>query len=165
MHFDALPWILTHSLVFLTLVWFFRRVVWGPVLQFLDERRESIEKQFKEIENLKAGAEKMQAEYKAQIQHAQAESRELVTKAKADAIKLGEQIKAETQAMLEKSRKDAADRIAQETELAKIQLRQYAAGLAVSVAEKFLTEGLSDEQKRRLSEQTLPEIERAAIKN
>ncbi|MCG3196801.1 MAG: ATP synthase subunit b [bacterium] len=165
MFVDAFPWVMTHSLVFLILVWFFKRNVWGPVLRLLDERREAIQKQFAEVEALKAEAEKTREDYKAQLHQAQAEARDLVQKAKSDATALAEQLRAETQAALEKSRKDASDRIAQETENARTSLRQYAAGLAVMVAEKFLTEGLSAEQRRRITEETLPEIERAATKN
>jgi F-type H+-transporting ATPase subunit b len=138
---------------------------WKPLLALLDERRESVEESFAKAERLKADAEKMQAENKAQLQAAHAEARELVKKAQADAGKLREQLQAETKAQIDKARKEASSRIAQETEAAKIQLRNFVADLAVSATEKFLTEGLSDDQKRKLTDETLPEIERAAARN
>jgi F-type H+-transporting ATPase subunit b len=162
---DKISWLIVHASAFLLLVWLMKKTAWRPILAFLDERRESIARQFQEVENLKAEAQKTQEEYKKQIHQAQAEARDLVTKAKADAVHLAEQMRAEAQAAVEKSRKDAEARIAQETESAKNQLRQYTADLAIAVAEKFLTEGISSEQRRLLAEQTLPEIERAASKN
>ena len=158
-------WLITHATAFLLLVWLMRKTAWGPILRFLDERRESIEKQFREVERLKDEARKTQEEYQTQLREAQAEARELVTKAKTDAQKMAENLRTETQAALEQSRKEASDRIAQETELARIELRRYAAGLAVSVAEKFLTENLSEQQKRDLTEKALPEVERAVSRN
>ncbi len=162
---DKIAWLITHAAAFLLLVWLMRKTAWHPILRFLDERRESIERQFKEVERLKDETRKTQEEYQAQLRAAQAEARELVTKAKADAHTMAENLRAETQAALDKSRKEASDRIAQETELARIELRRYAAGLAVSVAEKFLTENLTDQQRHDLTEKALPEVERAVSRN
>ena len=159
-----IPWG-THVLAFLALVWVVKKFLWGPLLSLLDERRESVEESFAKAEALKADAVKLQVEYKEQLQQAHVEARDLVNKAQADAGKLRETLQAETQAQIEKARKEASDRIAQETETAKNQLRNYVADLAVSAAEKFLSEGLSDDQKRRLTDETLPEIERAASRN
>lgn len=158
-------WLITHATAFLLLVWLMRKTAWRPILRFLDERRESIERQFKEVDRLKEDARKTQEEYQTQLREAQAEARELVTKAKADAQKMAENLRADTQTALDKSRKEASDRIVQETELARIELRRYAASLAVAVAEKFLTENLSGEQKRALTEKALPEVERAVSRN
>jgi F-type H+-transporting ATPase subunit b len=162
---SPIAWIFTHSAAFILLVWIMKKFAWGPILGLLDERRDSVEESFAKAEQLKADAERMQAENKEQLQAAHAEARELVKKAQADAGKLREQLQAETQAQIEKARKEASARIAQETEAAKNQLRNYVADLAVSATEKFLTEGLSDDQKRKLTDETLPEIERAAARN
>ena len=162
---SPLVWIATHLVAFAILWWLVAKYAWRPILALLDERRESVEESFAKAKQLKADAEKMQAEYKDQLQEAHAEARELVKKAQADAAKLRESLQAETQAQIEKARKEASDRIAQETENARSELRQHVANLTVSAAEKFLTEGLSEEQKRRLTDETLPEIEQAASRN
>ncbi|GMV64910.1 MAG: F0F1 ATP synthase subunit B [Candidatus Omnitrophica bacterium] len=159
------PWIATHALGFICLVLLMRKAAWRPILNFLDERRASIEKQFHEVEALKQEAEKTRKDYQEQMRHAQAEARELVVKARADAERLAESLRAENQAALDKSRREASAQIAQEAELARLELRRYAAELAVTVAEKFLSEGLSPEQKRQLTEKTLPEVEQAASRN
>jgi len=114
---------------------------------------------------LKQEAEKTRKDYQEQMRHAQAEARELVVKARADAERLAESLRTENQAALDKSRREASAQIAQEAELARLELRRYAAELAVTVAEKFLSEGLSPEQKRQLTEKTLPEVEQAASRN
>lgn len=165
MNVHPVAWIIVHAIGFICLVLLLKKSAWGAILAFIDERREAIARQYREVDQLKADAEKMHQEYKSQIHQAQAEARELVTKARTDAAKLADQLKAETQAAVEKSRKEASARIAQETETAKLELRRHAANLAVAVAEKFLAEGLTPEQRRRISEETLPEIERAAAKN
>lgn len=162
---NPLFWIATHLVAFLILCWLVARFAWRPLLGLLDERRHTVEESFAKAEQLKGDAERMQGEYKEQLQAAHAEARDLVKKAQADAAKLRDQLQAETQAQIEKARKEASDRISQETEAAKNQLRNYVAGLAVSAAEKFLSEGLSDDQKRKLTNETLPEIERAATRN
>jgi F-type H+-transporting ATPase subunit b len=159
------PWIATHALGFICLVWLMRKTAWRPILNFLDERRETVERQFKEVDCLKADAEKAKQDYQTQLQQAQTEARELVNKARTDAQKLAENLRTETQTALEKSRREATAKIAQETELARLELRRYTADLAVSVAEKFLAEGLSPEQKQTLTQQTLPEIEQAISRN
>jgi F-type H+-transporting ATPase subunit b len=162
---SPVAWVLTHSAAFILLVAIMKKYAWGPILRLLDERRSSVEESFAKAEQLKADAAQMQSEYKEQLQAAHAEARDLVKKAQADAGKLREQLHAETQAQIEKARKEASDRISQETEAAKTQLRNYVANLTVAATEKFLTEGLSEDQKRKLTTETLPEIERAASRN
>jgi len=156
---------LTHVAMFLLLVWILAKLLWRPIMSFLDERTESVANQFQEIDELKVQAEKMQAEYREQLRQAQTEARELVTKAKEDAGRLAEQLKAENQASIEKNRREAADRIAHETEQAKEELRQYVADLSIAVAGKFLSRGLTDDQRSSLTSDTLSEIERAALRN
>jgi F-type H+-transporting ATPase subunit b len=161
----TVAWIITHALAFLALFWFLRRVAWRPILDLLDQRSESIEKQYAEMERMKAEAERSQQENKAQLQAAYAEARDLVQKAKADAEKLKEQLQSENHAQIEKARKEATERIAHETEVARAELRRYVADLSIAVAEKFLIEGLTDQQKKQLTDRTLPEIENAASRN
>ena len=160
-----IPWFMCHVLLFGLLIWALNKWAFGPITRLLDERSKSIEDQFAEMERMKAEAEEMQEEYKTQLQQAQAEARETVKKAQDDAAKAAEQMKAEAQAQLEKARKEAQDRIAHETEMAKAELRKYVADLSVLAAEKFLTEGLSDSQKKSLVESTLPEVERTISSN
>jgi len=152
-------------IAFLLLVWLLKKVAWKPILALLDERTESIEKQYAEMERMKTEAEKMQEEYKSQIHRAHAEARDLVQKARSDAEKLKQQLQSESHAQIEKARKEATDRIAHETEMARVELRKFAANLAVGVAEKFLVEGLTDQQRKQLTDRTLPEIENAVSKN
>jgi len=152
-------------IAFLALVWILKKVVWGPVTDLLDERTESVREQYAEMERLKSEAEKAQAEYKSQLQNAHAEARELVKKAQADAEKLKEQLQEETRVQLEKARKEASERIAHDTETARAKLREYVADLSVLAAEKFLAEGLTDQQKKELTDRTVPEIERAVSRN
>lgn len=159
------PWIATHALGFICLVLLMRKSAWRPILKFLDERRASIERQFHEVDALKQEAEKMRKDYQEQMRHAQAEARELVVKTRADAERLAESLRVENQAALEKSRREASAQIEQEAEKARLELRRYAAELAVTVAEKFLSEGLTSDQRRQIAEKTLPEVERAVSKN
>ena len=161
----TVAWIATHAIAFLALFWILKKVAWRPVLDLLDQRSESIEKQYAEMERMKAEAEQSQQEYKAQLQAAHAEARDLVQKAKSDAEKLKEQLQSENQAQIEKARKEATERIAHETEAARAELRRYVADLSIAAAEKFLTEGLTDQQKKQLTDRTLPEIESAASRN
>jgi len=158
-------WILTHAIAFVGLVWFLKAKAWGPVLNLLDERRESVAKQFAEVERLRAEAEATQREYKAQLQEAHAEARETVKKAQADALKQAEKLREESRAVIDKDRQEAANRIAHETEKARSDLRNFAAGLTLAVAERFLAEGLTERQKKRLMDDTLAEIDRATSRN
>jgi F-type H+-transporting ATPase subunit b len=158
-------WFFTHVIAFLCLVAILRKFLWGPVVNLLDERTHEVSRQYAEIERLKNETEKSQEEYKAKLQEAHAEARELVKKAHSDAEKLREQLQSETQAQIEKARKEASERIAHETEMARQQLRAYVADLSIMAAEKFLSEGLTEQQKKQLTDRTLPEIENAASRN
>ncbi|MCA9449129.1 MAG: F0F1 ATP synthase subunit B [Candidatus Omnitrophica bacterium] len=158
-------WFGCHVALFGILIWALNKWAFGPITKLLDERSKSIEDQFAEMASMKAEAAKMQEEYKSQLQQAQVEARETVKKAQDDAVRTAEKLKAETQVQLEKARKEAQDRITHETEMAKAELRKYVADLSVLAAEKFLTDGLSEAQRKSLVESTLPEVERAISSN
>jgi F-type H+-transporting ATPase subunit b len=161
----ALPWILTHALLFIILIWVMKKYAWGPVLHLLDERSESIDHQLKEVEQLKANTQKMQDDYMAQLRVAQTEARELVTKARTDAELLAEKLRHENLEAIDKSHREAAEQIRHEADQARIDLRNYAADLTIAVTTRFLSEGLTENQKKTLAADTLTEIERAASRN
>ncbi len=165
MGIDTFAWVATHAILFVTLFTLIRKYAWGPVTNLLDERGKAIEDQFAEVERLKEEAAGMREDYKIKLQEAQAEARETVKKAQDDAVRAAEQLKAETQTQLEKARKEAQNQISHETEMAKADLRKYVADLSVLAAEKFLTEGLSENQRKSLIESTLPEVERTISSN
>ncbi|MCA9426588.1 MAG: F0F1 ATP synthase subunit B [Candidatus Omnitrophica bacterium] len=160
-----LAWFGCHVVLFVILVFALKKWAFGPVTNLLDERSKSIADQFAEMERMKADAAKMQEEYKTQLQQAQAEARETVRRAQDDAARAAEQMRTEAQAQLEKTRKEAQERIAHETEMAKAELRKYVADLSVLAAEKFLTEGLTESQRKSLVDSTLPEVERTISNN
>lgn len=165
MDVPVIAWFLTHVVLFLLLVGALKKYAWGPITGLLDERSKAIEDQFAEMERMKKEAEQLQEQYKAQLHQAQAEARETIRKAQDDASRAAEQMKAEAQAQLEKTRREAQDRIAHETEMAKADLRKYVADLSILAAEKFLVEGLTESQRKSLTESTLPEVERSISNN
>ncbi len=125
-------------------------LLFKPVAQIMRRREESIESQISDAATAKEEAEKLLAEYKAQLQSAKAEAREIVEKAVKDAEEYGKQRRAEAdaeaQAVLSKAKQD----IQRERELALTAIRDEVATLAVAAASKVLGRTITQEDHEEL---------------
>ncbi|HSJ27132.1 MAG TPA: F0F1 ATP synthase subunit B [Acidimicrobiia bacterium] len=143
------------------LVFFFIRLWAMPAINdSLENRRKAITGQMEEAEKAKAEAEKLRADYAAQLAEAQAEKNQIIeaARAEADGVKTELIAKAEAQAaeILDKARADAAAEKARVMQDA----QREVANLTVDLAEKVVGSNLDRQTQLGLVERYIAELER-----
>lgn len=146
----TLSQILTQLLAFLIFAWIMKRFAWRPILRLLDERRERITGEFERIENTKAEAERLRAEYEERLRRIEQEARERIQEAVNEgrrvAHEIREQARSEARAITEK----AKENIQIEVDKARIQLKEDMIRMTLEALERVLREKVSREQHDRL---------------
>lgn len=152
-----LPGLLVQLVAFLAFIFLFWKYALGPITNMLDERSRRISESMAAAERMKqemaaAGArnEEILAEARQQAQQIITQAREVseatVTRAQKEASQQAEEYLARAQATLR-----------QETEQARLQLRQELADLAVMAAGRIVKKELDPAAQSRLIEETLAE--------
>lgn len=142
--------ILTTIVGFVLVVWILGKTAWGPILDFLDARREKIRKDFADAERALTDAEALKGDFEHKLADIRAIERERVQ----EAVKRGEQVadgivaeaREKAGAVLEKAKAD----IEIEAEKAQIHLRLDVVDMTIIVAEKLIGERLDDDKHRAL---------------
>ncbi|MBA3013059.1 MAG: hypothetical protein FP812_22875 [Desulfobacula sp.] len=129
-----------------------------PVAQFFSSRKREIEDELKDLEQLRAAAEKKLAEYQAKFKNLDQESKLIVE----EYIKQGEEarqrILAEAKDQAVKLEDMAKRTIEQEFKAAKAKLMQEIVERAMEQAEAVIKESISSEDQDNLVEQYLKKV-------
>lgn len=137
------------ALTFLIVLFILKKFAWGPILKAIHEREQSIEKSLNlaqqaraEMEDLRAGNEKLLAEARLERDKILKEARE---------IKEGMLSEAKSKAQSEAERivADARRNIEAEKLAAINELKNQVALLSVEIAEKIVRQQLSDDNKQK----------------
>lgn len=135
---------------FLILLFLLKKFAYKPLLNFLDERKQSIEDAINNAEHAKSEAEKLRKEYESRLAEAKLEAQAIIEKAS----KLAEETKTEivTSAQTEaaKAIQKAQEEIAREKDQAIAALRDEVAVLAVMAAGKVIGKAITVEDHKQL---------------
>lgn len=142
--------ILTQALGFLVLLWLLKKFAWKPLLAMLDERRESISSEFREIERLKSELSGLEEEYKAKLAEIEAEARVKIQEAISEGQRIAMDIQEKAREEAKKTIDKAKSNIELEVAAAKVELRNQMANIAIKAAEKILREELNADRQKRL---------------
>lgn len=157
---DLVTQFLTHIATFALLVWLMKRFAWTTILQRIDERRERIAEQLRQVEESQRSIAALKEEYTARLAHIEEEARRRVQEAIADgqrmSVEIQQQAREEARAILEK----AHTNIELEVAKAKVQLRDQIVDLAIETAEKLIAARLGEAEHRRLAEEFVQQLER-----
>jgi F-type H+-transporting ATPase subunit b len=155
------PSLLVSSLLgFLIFAWVLSKVLWKPVLGIIDERRDSIEQAFREVDQAKADVAKMKADYEAQLQTIAATSQAKVQEAVETGQRLAAEIRATAEDQREKLLRKTQEDIQREKDKALADLREQAVGLSFEIAQRVLREGLDQAQHDRLVQRFVDDLKR-----
>ena len=145
---------LAFVLVFLIL----RKFAFPRIMEALEKRTEKIEGDIKNAELTREEADKLLADYKAQLEAARAEAKKIMDEGKA----LGETLRKET---IEKATKEAnqiiaraQEEIGREKEKALKELQSRIADISIQVASKVIQKSLSKEEHSQLIDQYVTEV-------
>lgn len=143
------------TIAFLVVLMILKRFAWGPILNGLKEREESIanslneaEKAREEIASLKADNEKLLQEARNERDAILKEAREMK-----DQIVSSARTQAKTEA--EKIVADARDAVKQEKQAALAELTAHVASLSLDIAEKVVRKNLADDENQKALVQDL----------
>ena len=133
------------------------KFAWPMIVGMLDKRQETIKNNLDEAEAAKIEAQRSLEEYKKQLADARREAAGIVDEAR----RAGEQVKADikdqAQAKADEMIAKAKKSIEKEKLAASADLQSSVADLSVAVAGRFIGEGLSDADQRKLIEKYVAE--------
>ena len=146
---------------FLVLLVVLRWKAWGPLMDALDARSKQIEESLSKAEKVTAEAEQQAAKNEEILQAARKEAQEIVAQAREAGDKL--KLKMETDGkeqydgMLEK----AKEQINMEKQKALNEIKTTVVDIALKASEKVIKRNLSDEDNKKIVEQTVEEFKQA----
>ena len=151
--------LLTTAVGFLLFVWVLAKYAWGPILNLLDQRRETIQSDYATAEKNLADAETLKGEFELKLADIKTIEREKVQ----EAVKRGEGL---ADGIVAKANSEAAARsdkceldLEIETQKAQLQLRDDVVEMAIGAAEKVIGERLDDDLHRKLIQEYIDSVE------
>lgn len=148
-------WSLISFAIFLFLLWKF---AFPPILKALEERTSKIRTDIQSAEDLKVEAEKLKLDFEAQLKTAQEKAATIVSLAQEEARKISEKTISDTQAKCRQIQKDAEHEILTSRNQLMSEIRDYISVLTVASTEKVLRRTLSDDDKKRLIDESIEEV-------
>lgn len=150
-------WTLISFLMFLFLM---SRFAVGPILDMLEKRRKNIEENLAKAEETRQEAERLFAEYQAQLEKAKLEAKSIIEEGR----KIGEKIKAEA---IEEARKETEQlkkktlhAIELERDRTLAEIREKTADISVNLASRILKRTITTKDHEDLIREVLSEENR-----
>jgi len=145
-------------ITFFVLLGVLYKFAWKPILTLLDQREESIRKSLDDVDRIKGEMEKLDATCVKRLKEAEAKGQEMIEdarKAAGEAAHIIEhQAREEARIQLENALRD----IKEETQKARMILREESADLAIELAGKLVEENLDADKNRRLINRIIKKI-------
>jgi F-type H+-transporting ATPase subunit b len=152
------PILISSAIGFGIMFWVLAKFLWKPVLGVIDERRESIEAAFQEVDDAREDVARLQAEYEAKLSEISAEAQAKVHAA----VERGEKVAAEIRAQAEENREallhKAHAEIEREKDKALAELRNTAIDLSFEISSRVLKDGLDRQQHDNLVQSFIGEL-------
>ncbi len=145
--------------VFLVLVTLLRKFAWGPLLQALEARQQTIRQSLDDADKAKQELQRLQQESAQIVREARVEAESIISRSRSDAERLKEEIRQKARADAESIVRTAERQIQLETQQALRQIRNEAADMSVAIASKLIQRNLSKEDNQRLIDDALRQIE------
>ena len=149
-------WTIVTFLVLLTLL---AKFAWGPLLQSLAAREETIRKSLSDAEKARQELERLNQESEAIIRQARVDAESIVAASRADAERLRGELREKARSEADGILKNAERQIQLETARALEQIRGDAADLSVAIASKIIQRNITREDNERLIEDALKQIQ------
>jgi F-type H+-transporting ATPase subunit b len=151
-------------IVFVVLFWVLRRYAWGPMLQGLRTREESIRAAIEEARLAREDTARARAEFDRKLAEAHAGIPKLMEEARRNSERLAEEMRAKAAQDIQADRQ----RLRREIETARDQalkdITDHTAQLATLISAKAIRRALTPEDHRRLVDEALAELKDEARK-
>lgn len=142
---------------FLILFFILKRVLFKPVMKYIDDRNNEIETSIKESEEANAEAKELKAQYELQLKNAQAEGQKIIDDMTARANKIYDstvaEARQESQDIIARAKEDSE----REHQLILQQSKAEITGLALAAASKVIGANMDNETNRKIIDKFLDE--------
>lgn len=153
---DPTFWVAIAFIAFFAIVFYVK--VPGLVAKQLDDRAERIKNELDEAQKLREDAQAMFADYQRRQRDALATAEEIVAKAKEDAEIIRKESEAELQATLTRRQELAEAKIKQAEEKALAEVQNIAVDVAITAAEKLMTDNIKAKEAGALIDQSIKDL-------
>lgn len=150
--------IIAQVLNFLFLVFILAKFAYKPVINMMEDRKNKIASDLENTELAKAEAEKLKAEYAAQLATVRQEAQSIIDSARKTAQSVHDKIIAETKAEQEQIVASAKDAIALEKQQALGEVRAQVIKLSLVAAGKILEQKLNSAEDEKLAGSVVDKI-------
>ena len=147
-------------ITFLLLLGILRVFFWKRILKILDERKERIVREFKNIEEAKKEIAGLKSDYEAKLSSIEEITKAKIQEAQGLGLEAAEKIKKEANLSAQKIIDSAKADIKYEVAKAKVSLKEEIINLTISAAENLVSEKLTAENDRKLVEEFIKEIDK-----
>jgi ATP synthase F0, B subunit len=147
---------------FFILVAILAKFAYKPILKVLEDRRNKIATDISSAEEARATAEKLKADYEAQLQKAHTEAQAIVDKAVKQADKEAQAQLDAIRAQIAREKEIAQAEIVNEREAAIREMRNEVVTLSMAVAEKLLQKNMDTDMNQKLVAECLKSFDKQA---
>lgn len=133
-------------------------LLYKPVLNMLNQRKERIAKSMADVDAAREAAARAQQEYDRKIAEAQRKAQEIIAQAAQTGEKVSAEIKAEAQREADAIRQKAREEAALEKEHLLADAQKQIASLSMLAAERVLGEAMDPDLQRKLLDQFMSEL-------
>ena len=153
-----------HSLIFWSLISFailfflLKRFAFPPILEILEERENKIRSEISDAEKLRQEAEGIKADLGRELKSAHEKAQIIIQMAGDESKKIQDKSINETQVKVRQMLSDAEQEIEITRNKLINEIRGYTAALTMASTEKILKKALSDDDKKRLIDESIAEV-------
>jgi len=141
------------------LIWLLNKLLYKPVLNFMEERNNRIQKMIEEAQADRERSKHAAAETEQELARIRKESANMLREARQDAQSERVRLIAEADKERDGILEDAQREIRLQVEKAKAELRGEVAELSVKIARQVVASSLSQEDLQRLAQESLAQME------
>lgn len=135
------------------------KLLYIPVLNFLNARKERIANQMDETKKALDEAKTLKMQYELKLEDIEHERSEILEQARAAASKNSQQIISQAKSEAETIKNRAQLDIEREQEKAKDEVRKQIIQVSTAISEKFIAANISDAEQEKLVEDTIKDLE------
>lgn len=149
---------------FFVLVAILAKFAYKPILKVLEDRKNKIAADLNGAAEARTAAEKLKADYEAQMRDARAQAQDIVDKAVKQADKEAQAQLAAVRDQIAREKQIAQAEIANEREAAIREMRKEVVTLSMSVAEKLLQKNVDADTNAKLVSQCIDQLQSHRVK-
>ena len=158
---DPASWVLVAFIIFVILA----LVAKAPsmIAKILDSEIEKIKNELNDARKLKEDANSLLADYERKVQNAQKEMEKILDQAKTTAKNHDESARKKVEECIKRAEQQSIEKIAQTEKMALSKVKQEIVSNSIEVAEKIVSENITEDNSKKLFSQSVQQIKKLKI--